>query len=139
MLVIVVGGELRVLQVMGNATAGFVNARGAGAEHNPDPARAVGLDGLTNLIFNLQRRFQQQLVIATALLGQFRGQARQFAVYGGHRHDALRHPAAFGTHARAVAGKQLAADLRLATAKGADHAKGIEVGGHRLTPNGVMR
>ena len=28
---------------------------------------------------------------------------------------------------------------RLATAQGADYAKGIEVGGHRLTPSGVMR
>ena len=138
LLIVVVGGELVFPQIVGDATAGFIDARGAGAEHDANARRAERLDRLPDLVVNLQRGFQQQLVIAAAMGFQPGRYRRQFTVHSGHRQHTLRHPAAFGAHAGAVAGKQAAADFALVAAQGADHAEGIEVGAHRAAPSGEM-
>ncbi|CRM76140.1 hypothetical protein [Pseudomonas sp. 22 E 5] len=67
LLVVIVARELLPTQVMRDAATGFIDARGAGAQHNADPRGAVGVDRPAQLAFNLHGRFQQQLVIAAAL------------------------------------------------------------------------
>ncbi len=92
------------------------------------------------MVTNLQRGFQQQLVVATAVFDQFGRDRRQFTVHAGDRQLTLGDPAGLAAHARAVAGKQIARDFRLVAAQSADHAEGIQVSGHGVdSPNWETR
>ena len=68
-----------MLQVVGNATAGFIDARGAGAQHNGNALAAERLDRLFDVVFDLQRSVEQQLIVATALRAEFSRNCRQLA------------------------------------------------------------
>jgi hypothetical protein len=70
--------------VMGQAAAGFVDARGAGAQNDTDAVAAVGLDCLVDVFANLQRGFQQQLIITGVLRRKLSRDRRQFALNRGH-------------------------------------------------------
>ncbi|MNL66664.1 hypothetical protein D3C87_1911640 [compost metagenome] len=84
---------------MGQSTAGLIDARGAGAQNHTDTVAAVGLDRLVNLFANLQRGFQQQLVVAGVLLFQLNRDRWQFTAHRRHRQGALRYPAGLGAQA----------------------------------------
>jgi len=84
LLIGVVSGELLVLQVVGNALAGLINARGAGAQHDGDALAAEGCDGLLDSVADLQGGFEQQLVVAAVLRMEFGRDCSQLTV---HRTD----------------------------------------------------
>ncbi|MNC62473.1 hypothetical protein D3C75_1125010 [compost metagenome] len=79
LLVVVVGGELLFAHVTRQALAGFVDARSAGAQHDTDALAAVSLDGLVDVVANLQRGLHQQLIVAAALAAQFFGNSHELA------------------------------------------------------------
>src|SRR5471030_2954331 len=133
LLIVVVGGELMLTNVMGQSATGFVDARSAGAKHDADAFAAVGLNRLIDLWTNLQRRFQQQLIIAAALLDQLRRNRCQFTVNRSHRQRTFRHPARLALHTGAIAGKQIAGDCLFVAAQRADHPQCVQIGGHGVS------
>ncbi|MNR08062.1 hypothetical protein D3C85_1242010 [compost metagenome] len=86
-------------QVLGQTLAGLLDARRAGAQNDADSVSAIGLDRLLDVIANLQRRFQQQLVVAGGMQVQRCRDRCQFAPDRGHRKRALGDPAGLGAHA----------------------------------------
>ncbi|MNQ60634.1 hypothetical protein D3C85_749190 [compost metagenome] len=134
LLIVVLWRELVFTNVMGQALAGFVDARGAGAEHDADAMATVSLNRLVDVLTNLQGGFEQQLVVAAALSGQLGGDRRQFAIHRAHWQRPVRHPTGFAAHAGAIAGKQAARDFLFVATQGADHPEGVQVGRHGVSP-----
>ena len=129
--IVIAGRQLAVLLVLGNALAGFFDARGAGAENHADaPGTELG-DGGADLAFDFQGSGQQQLVIAAGWMAGQGGQRGQFARHGAHRQRPLGHPAALRAHAAGIAGKQRLGHGGLALAEGAVEAQGIEINRHQ--------
>ncbi|MCY1431335.1 hypothetical protein D9M71_473000 [compost metagenome] len=85
LLVVVVGRELLFAHVEGQALAGFIDARSAGAQHDPDTVAAIAPDGLIDVGANLQRGLHQQLIVAAALAGQLDGNRHEFTRDRTHR------------------------------------------------------
>jgi hypothetical protein len=128
--VVVVLGKRIVAQVRGDPATGLVDTRGAGAEDHPDAVTAVAGDGLLDIGLDLQGGRQQQLVVATGLLNKRDRDVRQRASHGGDGQRTLRHPTAFGLHARGVACEQRAGNACAIVAQRADQPQCIKVGIH---------
>ena len=127
-----------MLQVMGNALTGFINARGTGAQHDGNTIAAESSDCLLNIALYLQCGFEQQSVVAAVLLFEPSGDRCQFAAYRADGRRAFRHPAALPLHARAVTGKQFARHFGGASAQRADHAQCVEVSSHGAASSGLI-
>ncbi|MNI42443.1 hypothetical protein D3C73_967390 [compost metagenome] len=134
LLVVVLGRELLFAQVVRQALAGLVDTRSTGAEHDTDAIAAVSLDRAVDVRADLQRGFQQQLIVATVMARHVGWKGCQVALDRADRQRALRHPAGLFAHAAAVAGKQVAGNLLLVAAQRADQSEGIEVSRHGVSP-----
>ena len=62
--VVIMRRQLALVEIGGDALAGFLNARGAGAEYHGDTLGAETADGGAQFWLDFQRGSQQQLVIA---------------------------------------------------------------------------
>ncbi|MNY57485.1 hypothetical protein D3C86_1937030 [compost metagenome] len=79
LLIVILSRELFFVDVMGQALAGLVDARGAGAQHHTNAVVAVGLDCAVDLRADLQRGLQQQLIVAAAMQRHVVWNCHQFA------------------------------------------------------------